>query len=84
MKDNIRQAFDQVHADPALKARTRAFVAAQTQPRLAQPARRLPQVLAAAACLLVLLAGSYWIYFFPHSPDQHRHQPLHRAVGQPL
>ena len=65
MKDNIRQAFDQVHADPALKARTRAFVAAQTQPRLARPARRLPQVLAAAACLLVLLAGSYWIYFFP-------------------
>lgn len=65
MKDNIRQAFDQVHADPALKARTRAFVAAQTQPRLARPARRLPQVLAAAACLLVLLAGSCWIYFFP-------------------
>ena len=64
MKDNIRQAFGQVHADPALKARTRAFVAAQTRPRLA-PVRRLPQVLAAAACLLVLLAGSYWLYFFP-------------------
>lgn len=65
MRDNIRQAFGQVHADPALKARTRDFVAAQTQPRLARPARRLPQVLAASACLLVLLAGSYWLYFFP-------------------
>lgn len=61
MKDEIQRAFGQVHADPALKARTKAFVAARTQPRLP---RRTPLALA-AACLLLMLAGGGWLCFFP-------------------
>lgn len=67
MKDKIQQAFDQVHADPDSKARTKAFVAARmeaaSRPRL-QTGGWMPRLAAAAACVL-LLAGGYWLYFVP-------------------
>lgn len=62
MKDKLQHAFGQVHADPARVARTRAFVLAQMR-----PARRAvwPRALVAAACLMLAVLGSGWLWFSP-------------------
>lgn len=66
MKDEMRQVFDAVRADEALKARTRQRVL-----EAARPCRRVPRrvpVLAAAACCLALAAvGGHRLYFTPTS-----------------
>lgn len=68
MKDKIRDAFGQVHADPARKARTKAYVLARMEdrrrPRL-KAGGWMPRMAAAAACLLLMAAGGYWLYFVP-------------------
>ena len=62
MKDKLQHAFGQVHADPARVARPRAFVLAQMR-----PARRAvwPRALAAAACLMLAVLGSGWLWLSP-------------------
>ncbi len=68
MSDTIKEAFQQVRAQEALKDRTKAFLAQKTQEytQPARPARRLLGVYAAAcACLLFLVAGGIWFYFAP-------------------
>ena len=67
MREELRQAFDAVHADETLKARTRARVL-----QAMQPARRAPRwapALAAAVCCVVAVAGvgGYRLYFTPTS-----------------
>ncbi len=65
MISKMKEAFDKIRAEEELKARTRAFLAQKTQGYArcsAQPPRHL---IAAAACSLFLLAGSYWLYFLP-------------------
>ena len=69
MQDRIRAAFDSVHAEDALKERTRRFLAGKTRNYAHGPApayRRLAPVL---ACFLFLLLGlgGYWLYFLPTS-----------------
>lgn len=69
MQDRIRAAFDSVHAEDALKERTRRFLAGKTRNYAHAPApayRRLAPVL---ACLLLLVMGlgGYWAYFLPTS-----------------
>lgn len=65
MDERIRAAFDQIHAAPEDKERTRAFLA-QARRRRARPRRSLAA--AAAGFLLVLCAlGGYWAYFVPTS-----------------
>lgn len=69
MHDKIRAAFDDIHAEEALKDRTRAYLARQTQGRRRRLSSRMRLVPALACCLLVLLAGwgGYHTYFIPSS-----------------
>lgn len=65
MDNRIRKAFEQVRASEDRKDRTRAFLAEKTRgyarrPRAASYPRRL-----AAACLALLLSGSYWFCLAP-------------------
>ena len=66
MTDNLRQAFDQIHAEAALKARTQDAVLRRARAEAAgrRPARRRLAVLCAACALLaVVVMGGYWTYF---------------------
>lgn len=66
MTDRVRQAFDQIHAEEALKARTReaVFRCAHGQAVRKKPARRRLAVLSAACAMLALVViGGYWAYF---------------------
>lgn len=70
MHDKIRAAFGDIHAEEALKGRTRAYLAREAQGRrrrrLSGWMRLVP---ALACCLLVLLAGwgGHHAYFTPSS-----------------
>ena len=73
MSKNLREAFDSIHADPALKESTRAFLREKTgnytapEPRRRSGGfRRLAPALACAALLVVGLSG-YQAYFTPTS-----------------
>lgn len=62
MSNPIRDAFDQIHADEALKQRTKDVLTY----RLASRRRRIfRKTCAALACLSVLLFGSYWTVLHP-------------------
>lgn len=65
MNDRFRKAWDPIRADESLKSRTKSYVleAMRGKPR-SKPvlARRL---IPAVACALLLLIGSYWLYFTP-------------------
>ncbi len=67
MNDRFRETFDNIHAEDALKAQTKTFIADQTKQYTSVPHRRvLPKFMAAAAaCLLFFaIAGSgYFMYF---------------------
>lgn len=67
MKERIQGAFDEIHAEEALKEKTRVWLAEQTggygERRRAAP-RAFRRTACAAACLL-LLAGGGWLYFVP-------------------
>lgn len=68
MHDRIKTAFDQIHAEDALKAQTRACLAREAQDRHHRSlSGRMRLVPALACCLLVLLAGwgGYHVYFTP-------------------
>lgn len=66
MREEIRQAFDGVHADETLKARTRARVLQAMQPTRRTP-RWAPALAAAACCLVAAGVGGYRLYFTPTS-----------------
>ena len=73
MSKNLKEAFDSIHADPALKESTRAFLREKTgnytvpEPRRRSGGfRRLAPALACAALLVVGLSG-YQAYFTPTS-----------------
>lgn len=68
MHDALKEAFDQVRAEEALKERTRAFLWQKTRgyTRSAPPPGR--RWIPAAACLMlltVMLWGGTWLYFTP-------------------
>lgn len=64
MHEEIRAAFDSVHAEPELKAAARAAVARRARQRRS-PARPLGLALATAACAAVVVLGGRWLYFTP-------------------
>lgn len=67
MHDQIQEAFDGIKASEALKARTRSFVAEQTERRQRSffPAVPAARWIAAAACALLLFLGGYRLYEAP-------------------
>lgn len=70
MNDRIKEAFNQIQAEEALKSRTKAFLAQKTNHYTKPAAKRQPRIFtacAACACLLFLLFGGRWLYFTPTS-----------------
>lgn len=65
MHEEIRAAFDSVHAEPELKGAARAAVARRARQRLQKPARPLGLALATAACAAAVVLGGRWLYFTP-------------------
>ena len=65
MDEQIREAFDQIHATRDQKEQTRAFLERARHRRTA-PRRRL-RALAACAVLLAVLMGGWWAWFMPTS-----------------
>lgn len=64
MKDRLRAALDDVHAEPEFKAAARAAVARRTH-RGRGGVHRLGLALATAACAACLVLGGRWLYFTP-------------------
>lgn len=66
MNDRIKGAFDQIHAEEALKEHTLAYVTARTG-RRERPAWGYRRLVPLVACLLLLAVGltGYWAYFTP-------------------
>lgn len=64
MHEELRAAFDSVHAEPELKAAARKAVARRTRQRQ-KTARPLGLALATAACAAVVVLGGRWLYFTP-------------------
>lgn len=65
MKDQIKEAFEQVRADGALKTRTKAFIRQKTRGYTRAPAVNLRRLASVLACMALLLAGGRWFYFTP-------------------
>lgn len=67
MNDRIKGAFDQVHAEEALKRRTLDYVSGQLERRTRTASRAPRRLVPLAACLLLLAMGltGYWAYFTP-------------------
>ncbi len=68
MRDELRKAFDSVHASRELKERTLERIRAYQEERKPRPVPgRRRGLAAAAACLVLALAGwgGYWLYFTP-------------------
>lgn len=83
MHEELRAAFDSVHAEPELKAAARKAVARRTWQRQ-KTARPLGLALATAACAAVVVLGGPVALLHPHGPHQHRHQPFPGTGGQPV
>ena len=69
MNEKLREAFDQIQAEEALKSSTKAFLREKTQGYTkARSVRPRAQMYAAVcACLLLLLFGGHWLFFTPTS-----------------
>jgi hypothetical protein len=67
MHKQVQEAFDNIKASEALKARTRSFIAEQTERRRRSffPAAPAARWIAAAACALLLMLGGYRFYEMP-------------------
>ena len=66
MREQIKGALDQIHADQALKDRTLAYVTARAGGRSsAIPVHRRLMPLAACLLLLAVCLTGYWAYFTP-------------------
>lgn len=67
MNGKIKEAFNQVQAEEALKSRTKAFLAQKTR-GYTKPAKRPSRIYAVACvCSLLFLIGGRWLYFTPTS-----------------
>lgn len=66
MTDRIRNAFDSVHAEEALKERTRRFLENQAKSRRSSHAL-YGRLAAAMACVLVMVGVGSWVYVTPVS-----------------
>ena len=63
-EQRIKAAFDTIHADEALKQRTRDYLARTVNAgEKRRPLRRA--IPALAACLLVLCLSGWYLYFIP-------------------
>ncbi len=69
MQNRIKEAFDGIHAEDALKEKTRLFLAGKTRNYSAGQWFRYRRLVPALACFLFLLVslGGYWMYFIPTS-----------------
>lgn len=65
MKDKLRDAFDMIRADDALKGNTQAFVARKTRGYTRAGSTMSRRLLPAALCLLLGLFAGRWLYFTP-------------------
>ena len=65
MTEQIRAAFDSIHADEALKQRTRAYLAESVNFRRRGRSGLFRLALAAACLVLSLCAGGSYLYFTP-------------------
>lgn len=67
MNGKIKEAFNQVQAEEALKSRTKAFLAQKTR-GYTKPTKRPSRIYAVACvCSLLFLIGGHWLYFTPTS-----------------
>ena len=67
MNGKIKEAFNQIQAEEALKSRTKAFLAQKTR-GYTKPAKRPSRIYAVACvCSLLFLIGGRWLYFTPTS-----------------
>ena len=68
MREQLKRALDNVHAEEALKEQTRDFLARKTRGYTARAGARPGRLAAAAACILLLLTGAGgWACFTPTS-----------------
>lgn len=68
MREQLKRALDNVHAEEELKEQTRAFLARRTRGYTARPGAHPGRLAAAAACVLLLLTGAGgWACFTPTS-----------------
>ncbi len=67
MNNMLKELFDPIQAEEALKDKTKAYLAQATQgyTERKREARRYPRYAAACACLLLALVGGRWLYFTP-------------------
>lgn len=66
MRDQLKEAFDQVRAEEELKAKTKAFVRQKTDGRARQKGSMPRRLLPAIACLVLLLfGGGAWLFGTP-------------------
>ncbi|RHR11225.1 hypothetical protein DWX58_01875 [Pseudoflavonifractor sp. AF19-9AC] len=68
MREQLKRALDNVHAEEALKEQTRDFLARKTRGYTVRDGVRPGRLAAAAACILLLLTGAGgWACFTPTS-----------------
>lgn len=65
MNKALKELFNPVRAEEALKNRTLAFLSERTRGYAAPRPRRFPLYAAACACFLCVLLGGHWLYFTP-------------------
>lgn len=66
MRDQLKEAFDQVRAEEELKAKTKAFVRQKTDGHARQKGSMPRRLLPAIACLVLLLfGGGAWLFGTP-------------------
>lgn len=67
MYDRMKDAFDRVHAEEALKEKTRKYLYEKTKGYSGKKVSRhgFRYGLSAAACALLILIGGNWLYFTP-------------------
>lgn len=65
MHDRITQAFEQIHAEEALKERTRAYLRAKRKSSTGAKNLGYLRLVPVAACLLLVVLAARWFYFTP-------------------
>lgn len=64
MKNNIKSAFDAIHAENSLKDRTKSFVSGEISRRTSRsPVKRFIPALACCLLLILVCLGGYRLYF---------------------
>lgn len=65
MNEQIKEAFDQVRAEEALKQRTRVYLWKKTRGYTRRRTASYRSLVPAVACFFLVLFGGYWLYFLP-------------------